>query len=363
MKICLLSRADSIHTKKWAVFLRKKGVKVYLLSLHKFAQKNFQATQLSYPQLPFKLGYFFVVPKIRKILNEIKPDILQAHYASSYGLLAALSNFHPFIVSVWGSDIFDFPRKSPLHRWVIKFVLKRADIITSTSKFMGKEVQKLAPGKKVEIIPFGVDTNLFWPENVIRRRSFKPATLRKKDSAFTIGTARPLKKIYGLEYLIKAFSLFQKKIPNSALEIAGEGAQSNELRSLASSLMTESKVRFLGFIDQTKLASLIRNWDMVVIPSLRESFCVFALEASASGTPIIASRIEGLSETIIETKTGLFFEPKNVDELLNKMLLLYNDKTLRETLGKAGRNFVVRNYDWEAVAPKILEVYKRVLEK
>jgi len=302
-------------------------------------------------RLPFKLGYLTTVNKIKKTLEEIKPDILHAHYASSYGLLGALSGFHPFIVSVWGSDVFSFPNKSPIHRSLLRYSLGKADAITSSSQVMAQETKKFVKNAPIDIIPFGVDTHLFNPSP------------DSKGGVFKIGTARSLKEIYGLEYLIKAFAKIAGEISSSKLEIVGEGPLKDKLVSLASSLGIKSKVDFLGYVEQEGLAKLLGGWSVAVLPSIRESFGVFALEASSSGLPVVASRVGGLVETVLDGKTGFLVEPKNVDELANKLLQLYKDNALREKLGKAGREFVVQNYDWEKAAPKMLEVYERVLKK
>ena len=88
------------------------------------------------------------------------PDILHAHFATSYALVAALAGFHPFIVSVWGSDIYLYPQKSRLNRAVVEYSLHKADKILSTSNVMAKECRKYT-GKPIEIIERDTDRDNF----------------------------------------------------------------------------------------------------------------------------------------------------------------------------------------------------------
>ena len=147
MKLLILADPNSSHTIKWVTSLAKWGIDIMLIGLGNLMVKSYEP----YPNIKIemigakvtrdegsfkKISYLKAVPYIRKKIKEFKPDIVHSHYASSYGLLGALSSFHPFIVSVWGSDVYSFPDKSVLHRKVLEYVLKKADIICSTSHTM-----------------------------------------------------------------------------------------------------------------------------------------------------------------------------------------------------------------------------------
>lgn len=119
MKICFLSDANSIHTKKLCAFFKDRGHEVYVISLNEGVIPNVKvySFDVSLDKIRNKnnlkkLEYLTYRKKVKKLIREINPDIVHAHYATSYGFLGALSNFHPYVLSVWGSDVFDFPRKT-----------------------------------------------------------------------------------------------------------------------------------------------------------------------------------------------------------------------------------------------------------
>src|SRR5690554_1384949 len=158
MKIILMSAASSIHTIRWANGLSEAGHEVHVISQHP-VEDSFDPAVVVH-LLPFRgaLGYFTIVPAVRKLLKEIQPDIVNAHYASGYGTTARLVDYRPWVLSVWGSDVYDFPHKSFVHKWLVKKNLLGADAIASTSRCMAEETRSLVPKLgDIDITPFGVD--------------------------------------------------------------------------------------------------------------------------------------------------------------------------------------------------------------
>ena len=132
MKICYLGDANSIHTKKLCEYFSSIGYDMTVISLNDGNIKDTKVYNLnkktSGVKYEFsKLSYLSTIKRVKNILREINPDVVHAHYVSSYGLLAALSGFKPVIMSVWGSDVYDFPKQSILHRNIIKYNLKKVN--------------------------------------------------------------------------------------------------------------------------------------------------------------------------------------------------------------------------------------------
>ena len=113
-------------------------------------------------------GYFTHGRAVARLFERHRCDLLNAHYATGYGLVATLSGVRPRLVSVWGSDVYDFPAASPLHRALLRRVLLGADQVASTSRAMARQVERVVGGagrlaQPIAITPFGVDTAAFSP--------------------------------------------------------------------------------------------------------------------------------------------------------------------------------------------------------
>lgn len=360
MKICYLSDANSIHTKKWCQFFKTKGYDIHVISLNDgeidgvtVHSLKIQLENVRNGSFMSKLQYLTYTGKVRALVNEIKPDILHAHYATSYAFLAGATNFHPYVISVWGSDVYDFPKQNILCRKFVERNLSKADVLLSTSKVMAEETKKYT-NKSIEITPFGVDINLFKPNN------------NKYDDreGIVIGTIKALETKYGIEYLVRAFGSLTKKYENIYLEVGGIGSQKEYLDNLCKELNIENKVKFLGFITQGEVVQSFNRFDIAVFPSTldSESFGVAAVEAQACGTPAIVSNVGGLPEATCPGKSSIIVSKENVFELEKAIEKLIIDEELRISMGKFGRQFVIDNYNIKDNFNKVDNMYNQLLE-
>src|SRR5690606_5953700 len=104
----------------------------------------------------------------------------------------------PFVLSVWGSDVYGFPYKSPLHRWLVRKNLMAADVVASTSYCMAEQTRSIAPElKEIPITPFGVDMQAY----------VSAEALAENNDQLVIGTVKTMASTYGIDTLIEAFAL------------------------------------------------------------------------------------------------------------------------------------------------------------
>ncbi len=358
MRICYLSDANSIHTKKWCSFFKDKGYDIHVISLNDGSipgvtvhSLNMNLDKVKSNNYINKFKYITYGSKVKALVNEINPDILHAHYATSYGFLGSTTKFHPYIISVWGSDVYDFPKKNIFFRKFVERNLSTADVILSTSKVMAEETRKYTD-KNIDITPFGVDISFFKP----RDDKYEPK------EKIVIGTIKALEKKYGIEYMIRAFGDLSKKYNNIYLEIGGIGSQHEYLETLCKELMIEGRVKFLGFISPKEVVDAFNRFDIAVFPSTldSESFGVAAVEAQACGTPTIVSNVGGLPEATCPEKSSIVVERENVSQLKEAMERLIVDRTLRIDMGKFGRKFVEDNYNVKDNFNKVDKLYERL---
>ncbi|QYK00272.1 glycosyltransferase [Shewanella psychrotolerans] len=361
MKIVLLSAANNVHTVKWANGLARSGVHVHVISLHAVTQ-DFDPS-VTVHQLPFKapLGYLLNVLALRKLLKEIGPDLLNAHYATGYGLLSVLAcQYCPNVISLWGSDVYLFPKKSGVHSWVLNQILSRANAIFSTSYCMQNELneQRLAKDVPVYITPFGVNTDLFKPLPDIRREN-------GQRSKVVIGTVKSLKHIYGIDVLLHAFERLVKQTPECdfELQIYGEGVEADSLTELAAQLGINNQVVFGGFVPNTEVPQILNQLDLYVALSRSESFGVAVLEASSCELPVLVSNADGLCEVVSNRSTGLIVPIDDVTSTTAALKELAMDPSKRRLYGLKGRKNVVEKYSETACIETMIAAYKQVIER
>lgn len=366
MKLLLLADPFSSHTVKWANALNREGIEIFIFGLSGYNHNNYDENiKIEIVEFPpsvkkardgniLKLNYLKAIPALKKYISVIKPDIIHAHYASSYGLLGALTRFHPFLISVWGSDVYLFPKKSMLHKSILKFSLSRADNIFSTSHAMKSEIQNYT-SKEIEVVHFGIDTSIFKPAQV--------DSLFSKDD-LVIGTVKSLEHNYGIKYLINAFVLLVEKHPALPIKllIVGGGSMINFLKELIVKKKVRERTIFTGPVPFTEVPRFQNMLDIAVYPSVSESFGVSVLESSACEKPVVVSNVGGLPEVVKDGETGIIVEkqnPKQTAEAIEKLIL---NKSLREQLGRNGRQRVEKKYNFSENIEQMVEFYNNCLD-
>lgn len=353
-RILLLADVNSVHTMRWAGGVASLGYEVAIFSLSSATHQWFVTDNIRYfhadeVSVRSKAGYLFHLRRLKEVIKEFQPAIIHAYYSSSYGLLGALTGFHPFIITAYGSDVLSFPKRSPVHKAILKFNLSRADLILATGKYLEESVKRYTK-TEVRIVPFGVDTSFFSP-NKIRRKT-----------RITIGVIKSLEYIYGIDLLIRAFRSVQERFPdkNLRLFIGGDGSLRYQLGELVSECGLSKKVKFAGKIPVGDIPLAHNKIDIFVNPSRMESFGVSVLEASACGVPVVVSRTGGLTEVVKENITGLTVEPGNIEQLAEAISFFVTDEEERQRFGKNGRDFVVDNFDWNKSLLLIDDIYRTI---
>ena len=349
--VLLLSSADCVHTLKWCNGLASRGLNVTLITQQQPLKGYTSAVNIL--TLPFKgkKGYILNAYFLNKLLKNYKFDCVNVHYVSGYGILARLAGLKGYIASVWGADVYDFPRKSYFHKKIVESNLNAASVICSTSLVMAEYVNENLNVDKnidIQITPFGIDV-----------KKFRKFDVRIKAREIKIGTVKTLRPKYGIDILIKAFHIVQKEHSNVTLDIAGIGYQLEELKELAAKLHLEDKVNFLGWIENDEVPKVLNTFDIYIAPSTldSESFGVAILEASACEIPVIVSDVGGLPEVVNHDETGIVVERNNVNALAEAIKKLIASPEIRKSMGVNGRKHVLANYEWESCVEKMKSIY------
>ena len=366
-RVLILADSSSDHTKRWVKATAGRGHQVALFSLNVkdaafykdidgvevytndiFGKLKDKKTNGTFEKLNYLKPIFY----LRRCVREFRPDIVHAHYATSYGLLGVLSGFHPLIISLWGSDAYLFPKVSPIHRWLLEYNFSKADYILSTSHCMAREVSKYT-GKKITVTPFGVDEN-----------RFAPLGEKAACKELVIGTVKELSAIYGIDTLVDAFSMVVTENPNLnvRLVIAGDGAERQNLENQAKKLGVEDKVTFLGRIPNNEVAEFLAHTDVYAALSRSdsESFGVAVVEAMSCGVPVVVSDADGFKEVVPDGIAGFVVGRNDAASAAARISYLLNNPEKAAEMGKAGRRHVLDCYTWTKSVDIMMDVYRPI---
>ena len=368
MKVLIVSDATSVHTQRWVEALKNRGLEIVLYSIvpysgdfytkreitcHYFNLFNYK-TEKRGKLYPIK-RHIEAIKDLKRVIKEEKPQILHSHYLTSYSFIAALSGFHPLVESAWGSDVYIYPKKSPLHAKMVQFTLGKADKVLSTSHIMAKEAAKYT-NKEFEITPFGVDTSHFRKIEAADAQMEAPQAKRK----FTVGSIKTLQNKYGNQYIIKAFATIAKNNPeiDCTLELIGKGPDKEKLEKLAAELGIADKVKFRGFIPNNQLPQEIAKYNVACYMSDSESFGVSAIEAMACECPVVASDADGFTEVIENGVTGIIVKRKDHEAAAAALQKFIDNPQLQKQMGKAARERACKLYRWEDNVEQMVKIYK-----
>ena len=295
----LFSDAKSPHTLKWLKEL-VKYYDVYLISLNGYIddileyipRNKIYILNESVKQSGGNfhlLGKYF---KLKKIIQEINPKFVNAHYISSYGLLASLVKDDHFklILSAWGTDILVTPFESLIKRKIAIFALKKADLITSDSYFMSDKIKELLRTSNVLTFPFGLD-------------SVDMLTKYEKDKNL-IFSNRALTKNYNIDKILDWFITLDKKMK---LIISHNGDMREELQEYVKRNNLSNRVEFVGFLSQNGQEDIYKKATYYVSIPSSDSTAVSLLEAMSFGCIPIVSNLPANREWILDGCNGIFW--------------------------------------------------------
>lgn len=344
-RILIFGWAGSVHVQRWVKGLSQRGFEIKVVSLGGHPLPDVE-TKIFIDR--GKLSYLTRSFDAASEVKSFKPDLVHVHYAGGFSLWGLAARFNPMLVSVWGSDVVDLPRKYN-YRPVVRKVLSKATHISATSRMLAEVTRELVPGvgDKLSVIPFGVEL-----PNPLEYPPPNPLKL-----CFIKGT----KSVYGPEVLLQAIAKARQSIPDLQLSWAGSVDMTERQKALIRDLQMENCINVVGFVPHDNIFKFLSDHHLMIMPSLKEAFGVAVLEASAAGRAAIASNVGGVPEVLVDGKTGLLIPPNDPDRLAEAIIKLANDRELMKSLGENGRRFVEDNFAWSKSLDMMSDLYERLI--
>ncbi len=347
MKLCLLANATCIHTRRWAAHFSARGHEVVVLSLSAGEIPDVRVECVG-PD-PRKLGrvaYLLAVPAVRRAIRELKPDIVHAHYAGGYGLVGALTGFHPLVTSAWGSDVLLAPQSGLLMKWIIRMCVDRADLITSVADHMSDSMRALGISGRILTLTYGAD-----------RGVFRPRPENSWSSTGLIVSTRHLEPVYNLELLVEALPAVFAAAPSAKVVIIGEGEERKQLELRVRELDLEGRVQFAGRLKDTEIAEYLSRADVYVSTSLSDGNSISLHEAMVCGAFPVVTDIPANREWILDGRNGFLVDTEDPQVLAEKILVGLKHQELRYAAADWNWKLVCQKASWKSAMAEMEKEY------
>jgi N-acetyl-alpha-D-glucosaminyl L-malate synthase BshA len=307
-------------------------------------------------QFPYTLA---LASKVAEVARAKRLEILHAHYAIPFGAAALLAKQiireRPLkvVTTLHGTDI-TLVGNNASFRPVTEMTIHESDAVTAVSDFLVEETSRqFDVQRSIDRVYNFIDPQ---QHDVAPCPCLPPKRSPQERTIMHVSNFRPVKRV---EDVVAIFARICEAV-DARLALVGDGPDAAAARDSAERLGVLDRVEFVGVVDH--IASLLAAADLFLLPSSTESFGLAALEAMASGVPVIASRVGGLPEVIEDGVTGYLAPPGNVERMASLAIALLTDQDAHHAMGRAARERATERFHYRDIVPCYEAVYRRVLD-
>lgn len=376
-----------IHVLKIINGLKKKGHKVFLLNINENSSlpelENYLTVRHKYLRFFFHRIFPFtgtlnsinILLQIIKLHRFYQFDVIHERFGlyAYGGIMASKLLRIPHIIEINGPGIEEkklFTKDiDPIQKFTAKRIrklcLKTTNHIVAVSNNLKTFLINnhiIKNSDKITVLPNAADVEAF--DKQFNVQSIKASL--GLENKFIIAYTGTLQVWYAIDDLISAFPSVIKEIPNAYLLIIGEGQAREKLETLANQREIADRVKFMGYVNHSKIPEIISIADVVVAPFKELGMTFFGsaikvFEYLSAGKPIVATKIGQIAEVLKDQHTALLVTPGNIDELANAIIRLARDEQLRSYLAKNAR-IEAQKYSWDKYADQLENIYTTLLE-
>jgi N-acetyl-alpha-D-glucosaminyl L-malate synthase BshA len=349
--------------------LSRKGHEVHFITYSQpvrleLLNSNVHFHEVNVPEYPLFHYQPYELALSSKLVDMVKIhkiDVLHVHYAipHAYAAYMAKKMLHeegvnvPIVTTLHGTDI-TLVGSHPFYKTAVTFSINKSDAVTSVSQNLKEDTQRLFHTKKdIKVIPNFIDIDKYI--NTYKDCDRDLLALPEERVITHVSNFRPVKCIGDV---IEIFYNIQKELP-AKLIMVGEGPERKKAEHLCKTYKIEDKVVFLG--NSSEVDKILCFSDLFLLPSQTESFGLAALEAMASGVPVISSNSGGIPEVNIQGVSGFLSPVGAIDEMVQNALKILKDDTVLETF-KKGAQSTATKFDIHKIVPFYEAIYEEALK-
>jgi glycosyltransferase involved in cell wall biosynthesis len=341
------------HLRDLCAGLAERGHQVLTCGPEPIAGSRAEHVVLDLRRAVDPLGDVSAVASLARLVRRVKPDIVHAH-SSKAGAVARLARPAfprvPLLYTPHGYAFAGyFPRRLErvAYREAERVLAPMASLVSCVCRAEARLAESIGSTRRVRVVHNGVAIPAAGPGD--------PALEALRASGPVISTVTLLRPGKGVETLIDAVPRVLGRHPGAHFVIAGSGEDSKRLQQRAQLAGVGEAVRFLGRVQDP--SALLRSSDIFVLPSWAESFPYAVLEAMASGTPVLATRVGGLVEMIDDGRHGLLVDAGSATALAGGLCVLLDDPGIGRAMAEAARARVEREFTLQRMLDGVLSVY------
>ena len=280
----------------------------------------------------------------KKYVFKVKADVIIGNWATTYGVYAAYSNHHPFVLFIWGSDILIFP-KFAVFKALVKYALRKADIVVVDSDVQKRAAIKLGcDSSKILAFPWFGSSRF---ESEVKRKSEVRKEFGWSEDDIIIVSIRKHNPIYGVNYLVEAIPLILREEPKAKFLILDEGRLTSQLKQRAKKQIMEGRVKFLGRVPHRYVAKYLSVSDIYISTSLSDGTSASLLEAMTCSVPPVVTDIPANKEWILDGWNGYLIPTRNSNQLAQKTIYLAKNEEIRREIGKKALETIKAKVNWQ----------------
>jgi glycosyltransferase involved in cell wall biosynthesis len=354
LKIALVAHTNAPWTPHYARFFLSRGHEVWLGSFAEDPVAGVQAVRLSsraYLSGENQHEYFTAAPRLRRLLRDLGPDVVFAPYILSNGLTASLAWRGPLVVSARGGDVLQQGERSNLQafvqRQIVRRVCRRADAIHAVSAELVSAIESLGiPSHKINMFPVGVDVARF-------PLASEPTPDADADGELHIICTRKQDHVYENHVLIDALAILRDRGRRFRCSMLAGGPLLEERIRQADELGLADRVDFRGNVAHDEVPGLLASAQIYVSASSSDGTSSSLLEAMASGSFPVISRIAANVDWVEEGRSGLYFAVGDASGLANQLERAMDEPALRADARQRNRARVEADASMQANMSKL----------
>lgn len=341
MKLCVVGYPNWPHVRNWLRQLAQHpGIQTALLSREPPGVPGIEHLRYEFPlaggMVPWQV---FNIRVMRRALREFRPDVVHVHNIESTWFPLTLSRNYRLVATTYGLDVSPAPGlpETRRQRFLKRWLLRSADAVTALSHEHARDTERYGGLKAGSVLhtPFGVDMAAFG----------EAARGRQPSDVLRIGCLKRWVPEYAPLDFVRAVHLVARTGLPVRATMVGHGPLEWKIRELVDSLGLKYVLEIRHTVPPEQVEALYRDLDLVVVPSLQESFGVAAVEGMAAGLPVIATRVGGLPEVL--GTVGVMVPPGSPGDIASHIIALAGDPARRERLGQLGRERAAARFDRE----------------